>query len=93
MLRCDVFMMLSVCQSSAFVSNLKQSRAIRRGILEMIKRTQNISDGFGILNECLPYFAGWDKRAFEDKCKHNHAMDTVLVNYPEINKVIEEDNY
>ena len=39
MLRCDLFMMLSVCQSQGFVNTLKQSKAVRRGIVEMVKRS------------------------------------------------------
>lgn len=57
MLRCDLFMMLSVCQSAAFITKLKQSRAIRRGIIEMIKKGQDIN----VKDDCLQFFTGWDK--------------------------------
>lgn len=78
MLRCDLFMMLAVCQSSAIVTKFEQARAIRRGILELIKRTQDISSA----EESLPYFEGWQKQAFYDKCLRNECMETTVVNFP-----------
>ena len=79
-------MMLSVCQSIGFVSDRKQSKVVRRGIVEMIKRTQNVNAGYGVTSECLNFFEGWNKQVLEDKCKNNQAMETVCVNYPESSK-------
>lgn len=78
MLRCDMFMMLSACQSSIFVHKLKQSRAIKRGIIEMIKRSQDI----GNTDEILPFFIGWDKRIILDKALCNETSEVSIVNMP-----------
>ena len=79
MLRCDFFSMLSLCQSSHYVHDSKQSRKIRTGIIEMVKRTQSVSDA----DECIPYFVGWDGPAIVDKCLHNEAMEVNTVNMPD----------
>lgn len=42
MLRADLFSMLSVCQSMNISNSFKAARSIRNGLIEMIKRTQDI---------------------------------------------------
>ena len=79
MLRADIFSMLSVCQSNCFVDNLKTSRSIRRGLLELVKRTQDINDA----DETIPFIKGGDKNVILDKCLRNEASDVMTVNMPE----------
>ena len=78
MLRCDMFMMLSSCQSSVLIHRLKQSKAIRRGITEMVKKTQNLNNS----DEILPFFSGWDRQLIYDKCVLNGTTDVQNVNMP-----------
>lgn len=55
MLRADVFSMLSVCQSINVADSYRMSRVIRRGLLAMLQKSQDITSA----DETIPYFKGW----------------------------------
>lgn len=67
MLRADMFSMLSVCQSMNYMDSHKMSRKIRKGILEMVKRSQDVNK----LDETIPFFKGWEDNLILDKVINN----------------------
>ena len=71
MLRADIFSMLSVCHSFKISDSFKMARIIRKGLVAMLQKTQDISSA----DEIIPFFKGWQKQLIIDKCKRNQAMD------------------
>lgn len=57
MLRGDLFSILSVCKSNQFITDIKQTKAIKKGVTEYVLRSQDLST----YDDAIDKFKGWDK--------------------------------
>lgn len=70
--------MLSVCQSAHFVTEFKQIRRIKAGILANILKSQDLNGK----DESIEFLKGWHRRLIIDKCTNNEATDVAAINMP-----------
>ena len=76
MLRADLYSVLAMSNSSTFITEKKQSRAIRRGIEQFCLDSQKIK-----MQECLDQFSGWES-VLADYVLRNELNDVETVNFP-----------
>lgn len=55
MLRADIFSMLSVCQSINVSDSFRMTKLIRKGLIAMLQKSQDINSA----DEIIPFFKGW----------------------------------
>ena len=86
MLRADYFSLLSISQSIHTVSSLMQIKAIKRGILANLSKTQDLKN-----DSHTNYLKGWQKKLIMDKCMRNEVQDILTVNFPK--ELCEKDSW
>lgn len=78
MMRADYFSLLSISQSIHTVTNLTQIKAIKRGLMANLSKTQDLRQE----DQHVAYLHGWQRRLIIDKCLRNEVQDVQSVNFP-----------
>ena len=78
MVRADYFSLLSICQSVHAVDSLMQIKALKRGMMANLIKSQDLAADDPHVQSIM----GWQKRLVLDKCLRNEVDDVLTVNFP-----------